>query len=259
MDASDSESKSLEETVQEAEEHGLMEAEEVQTAVQNAEKAEALASEVAKAESEFMKSLEKFHAEQEKIIHAAQSMLPVQCSKCQGYIHSKKDKGCAAKNGCCFKCFTADQVTRTMDAESKIEASKYDLISTMDLSDYEEWLFDDELGRRTLARIVAKMKAQGYDYKPWQISIGAAAWSKENYTQTSLEDTRYLVERVKPTTLSDYVPMNPDGIKQVIDSVKRAEEIIGFSATPETERSHWPVLGGIAGISVLIPLLMRRR
>jgi len=133
------------------------------------------------------------------------------------------------------------------------------LIATMDLSDYEEWLFDDDLGYRCLARIIAKMQSQGYEYRPWQISIGAAAWSKDNYNNTSLEDTRYLVERVKPNELIQYIPDSVDGISTVIDSIKRAEEIRGIGTKSSSSKYHWPIIGGIAGISIIIPYLMKRK
>ena len=45
----------------------------------------------------------------------------------------------------------------------------------------------------------------------------------ENYNDTDLVDTRHIVERIKIADLLDYIPVNTDGIQQVIESVKRAE------------------------------------
>ena len=259
MDASDDNTPSLESLFQEAEPLQETGAESLETSLSLASEIESKASEISEAENQFMESLISFQSEQEKIILKAQSMLPVQCSKCDIYIQSKKDAGCASKHGCCFACYTVDMSQKTLDAESQIENSKFELIATMDLSDYEEWLFDDEMGNRTLARVIAKLKSQGYDYKPWQISIGAAAWSKENYRNTSLEDTRYLVERAKPNELNSFIPESADGISTVIDSIKRAEEIRGINTTTKSSKKHWPVIGGIAGISIIIPYLMKRK
>tara|TARA_R110001632_G_scaffold133128_1_gene247651 strand:- start:2121 stop:2900 length:780 start_codon:yes stop_codon:yes gene_type:complete len=259
MDASDSNHKSLESIFEDAEPFQERGGESLETSLSLASDIDSKASEISEAENQFMESLISFQSEQEKILLKAQSMLPVQCSKCNIYIQSKKDVGCASKHGCCFTCYTVDMSQKTLDAESQIEDTKFELIATMDLSDYEEWLFDDEMGRRTLARVIAKLKSQGYDYKPWQISIGAAAWSKENYRNTSLEDTRYLVERAKPNDLNSYIPESADGISTVIDSIKRAEEIRGINTTSKSSKKHWPVIGGIAGISIIIPYLMKRK
>jgi|TARA_R110000824_G_scaffold197933_1_gene381851 hypothetical protein len=234
-------------------------AETVKQSLSLASDVKGMATEVSEAESEFIQSLQIFQAEQENIILNAKSMLPDQCKKCQSYIHSKKDKSCASNKGSCFSCFTAEQSQITMAAEAGIEKSNMELIATMDLSDYEEWLFDDEMGRRSIARIVAKMQSQGYEYKPWQVSIGAAAWSKDRYTNTSLEDTRYLVERLQPNVLVQYIPESVDNITSVIDSIKRAEEIRGINIPSKSSKGHWPVIGGIAGISILIPYLMKRK
>ena len=103
------------------------------------------------------------------------------------------------------------------------------------------------------------MQAQGYSYKPWQISIGAAAWSKDGYLNTSLQDTRYLVERVKSNELIQFIPESADGISTVIDSIKRAEEIRGIGIKSSSNKKHWPIIGGIAGISIIIPYLMKRK
>ena len=259
MDVSDSNHKSLESIFEDAEPLKDKGAETLETTLSLASDIDSKATEISEAENQFMESLISFQSEQEKIILKAQSMLPVQCSKCETYIQSKKDVGCASKHGCCFTCYTADLSQKTFDAETQVENTKFELIATMDLSDYEEWLFDDEMGNRSLARVIAKLKSQGYDYKPWQVSIGAAAWSKENYRNTSLEDTRYLVERAKPNELNSFIPESADGISTVIDSIKRAEEIRGINTTKKPSKKHWPVIGGIAGISIIIPYLINRK
>ncbi len=235
-----------------------LEEEQMEVTTNLAEEGNEITSELKESENEFISSMQKFQAEQQEIILQAQNMLPSKCGKCETYLHSKKDKGCAMKNGSCFKCYSAEESQKTFMAEGSIKNQEYEIIATMDLSDYEEWLFDDELGRRTLARIIAKMKAQGYDYKAWQVSIAASAWSKDNYNNTSLTDTRYLVERVKPNELNQYIPENPDGIVSVIDSIKRAEEIRGIRS-PTKDTKHWAVIGGIAGLSVVIPYLIKRK
>lgn len=249
--------KSLEELMYSSE--GL-ESEEVNQSIRMAQETSEMIAEKKEAESEFLNALKEFHAEQEKLLQQAESMLPDQCSKCESYIHSKKDKGSLVKNGECFSCFTAEQSKKVMAAEESVEIEKMDAISTMDLSDYEEWLFDDAVGKRSLSRILAKFKSQGYDYKPWQISIGASAWSKDNYNNTSLEDTRYLVERAKIQNIVDYIPEDPDGIDKVITTLKQAEEKYNFATATKNERKMpVAVLTGIAGVSVLLPYLLRNK
>jgi len=249
-------SKSLEELLYSSEE---LESEEVEQSLYMAQETSEIIAEKREAESEFLTALKEFHAEQEQLLQQADSMLPDQCPKCESYIHSKKDKGSMVKNSECFTCFTAEQSKKVMEAEDMVEIKKMDAISTMDLSDYEEWLFDDELGRRSLSRILAKFKAQGYDYKPWQISIGASAWSKDNFNNTSLEDTRYLVERAKIQNIVDYIPESPDGIDKVITTLKQAEGKLESLTSKEKKELPIAMLGGIAGLSVLVPYLMRKR
>ena len=179
-----------------------------------------------RAESSFVKALKEFHTEQDKIIKASESMVPKVCNSCNSVVQAKKDVYSLEDNGACFSCHAENQSQKTNEIVSSMKAESFGLIATMDLSDYEDWLFGDEMGQRTLARIMAKLQSHGYDYKPWQVSIGAAAWSKENYNDTDLVDTRHIVERVKIANLLDYIPVNTDGIQQVIESVKRAETLV---------------------------------
>lgn len=260
MDSDEVQQLSLEEMGEKAQKFKAETNEQAETNMELLKETKKVTTKAKQAETQFLKSLKSFQAEQEKIIKDAQLLLPVQCVKCSTYIHSKKDRGSAAQTGSCFTCYTKEKEAETFSAESKIKKAQYDLISTMDLSDYEEWLFDDEMGKRCLARIIAKTKAQGYDYKPWQISIAAAAWSKDNYNQTSLEDTRYIVERVRIKELINYIPVSPDNISSVIDSIKRAEEIRNKNnPVVEKDNKHWMIIGGIAGVSVLIPYLFKKR
>ncbi len=227
-----------------------------QATVKLAEMTEKRLSSKKRAESSFVKALKEFHAEQNKIIKASESMVPKVCNSCSSVVQAKKDVYSLESNGSCFSCHAETQSHKTEELLTSMKAESFGLIATMDLSDYEDWLFGDEMGQRTLARILAKLKSHGYEYKPWQVSIGAAAWSKENYHDTDLVDTRHIVERVKIADLLDYIPINTDGIQQVIESVKRAET---FMAPQYSEPKNVLVpLLGLAGLAIAIPLWLNR-
>jgi len=210
-----------------------------------------------RAESSFVKALKEFHAEQDKIMKASENMVPKVCNSCNGVVQAKKDVYSLEENGSCFSCHAETQSHKTEELLTSMKAESFGLIATMDLSDYEDWLFGDEMGQRTLARIMAKLQSHGYTYKPWQDSIGAAAWSKENYNDTDLVDTRHIVERIKIADLLEYIPVNTDGIQQVIESVKRAETFMA----PEVSDSNNVLIPliGLAGLAVAIPLWLTRR
>ena len=209
-----------------------------------------------KSEQAFVEALQNFHSEQAEILKQAESKLPQACPTCNNHAHSDVDIKSVEEFNKCFSCYKAEEMHQNVLKAESIDAQKYALIGNMDFSDYEEWLFDDEIGHKSLAKIMTKLKREGYDYKPWQVSIGAAAWSQANYNNTDLSKTRYLVERVKINDLVEYIPANTDGIKTVIDSIKRAEDIMGVK---HNTNQHWGLLAGIAGLSLTIPLLLKRR
>lgn len=245
-------SQSLESEDFESQSHSEM----AQATVKLAEMSEKRLSAKKRTESSFVKALKEFHAEQDKIIKASESMVPKVCNSCSSVVQAQKDVYSLESNGSCFSCHAETQSHKTNELITSMKAESFGLIATMDLSDYEDWLFGDEMGQRTLARIMAKLKSHGYEHKPWQVSIGAAAWSKENYHDTDLVDTRHIVERVKIADLLDYIPINTDGIQQVIESVKRAET---FMAPQYSEPKNILVpLLGLAGLAIAIPLWLNR-
>ena len=211
-----------------------------------------------RAEKQYNAEYKDFRAGQDRILKAAEDKLPSVCVKCNVVVRNNKDKVSIKKNGSCIGCFFESESHRTQVAKDSLAAEETSMIAALDLSDYENWLFGDEMGQRTLSRIITKLKREGYDYKPWQVSIAAAAWSKDNYNDTSLSDTRHLVERVQISALADYIPQGAENIQEVIASVKRAEEIFAES-TPQKTNIPWIMIGGASALAIAIPFLMRRR
>ena len=211
-----------------------------------------------RAETRYNAEYKDFRAGQDRILKAAEDKLPSICMKCNVVVRNNKDKVSVKKNGSCMSCFFESEEHRTQVAKDSLAAEETSRIAALDLSDYEDWLFGDEMGQRSLSRVITKLKREGYDYKPWQVSIAAAAWSKDNYNDTSLSETRHLVERVQISALSDYIPQGAENIREVIASVKRAEEL--FEAErPQKKSIPWIMIGGVSAVALIIPLLLRRR
>ena len=126
----------------------------------------------------------------------------------------------------------------------------------MDLSDYEEWLFGDEMGQRSLALIIAKLKREGYTYRPWQVSIGAAVCSLDNYNNTELIETRHTIERMPISKIISKMPEDTDGIKKVVETLKNAES---FVSSKNVDDKNMYYLAGAGIVASIIPILLRNR
>lgn len=211
-----------------------------------------------RAERQYNEVYTEFRAGQDKIMKAAEDKLPAHCSRCSSVVRSNKDKVSIKKNGSCISCFFNSEEHRTQVSKDNLASEETSRIAALDLSDYEDWLFGDEMGQRCLSRILTKLKREGFDYKPWQVSIAASAWSKDNYSDTNLSDTRHVAERVKISELSKYIPQNADSIREVIASVKRAEDIIKVENSKKGGYKWW-LVGGFTVVAASIPLLWRRR
>lgn len=212
-----------------------------------------------RAEESFKAEVEDFRATQAKIMKSAEDKLPSSCPSCQSYVRAKRDKLSIQKNAECFTCFTKTETHKTQVAKDTLLAEESSRIASLDLSDYEEWLFGDEMGQITLARLLTKVKREGYDFKPWQVSIGASAWSLENFHNTGLVETRHIVERMPIKDLLDHLPETTQDIVHVINSVKRAEESIAPVESSGMGNKPLLILAGITGVAALLPILLSRR
>jgi len=214
---------------------------------------------ISQAEETYHAEMEKFQATQSEIIQSAEDTLPSPCPTCQTVVRADRDKLSLQQNAECFTCYTKTETHKTEVAKDTLLAEETSRIASLDLSDFEEWLFGDEMGQISLARLLTKVKREGYDFKPWQISIGASAWSLENYHNTGLVETRHIVERIPIKNLLDFLPQSTEDIVHVINSVKRAEESIAPNDIGRTGKIPIFILAGITGVAALIPLLLSRR
>jgi len=212
-----------------------------------------------RAEESFNTEVTAFRATQEKIMQSAEDRLPPSCPSCQSYVRADRDQMSIQKNAECYTCFTKTETHKTEVAKDTLRAEETNRIGSLDLSDYEEWLFGDEIGQISLARLMTKVKREGYNYKPWQISIGATAWSMENYHNTELVETRHIVERMPIKELIDHIPESTQDIIHVINSVKRAEESIAPVESSGMGNKPLLILVGVSGVAALLPILLSRR
>ena len=132
-------------------------------------------------------------------------------------------------------------------------------IASMPLADYEDWLFpptgspDNLRGQMCLARLDASLKAANGGRavaELWQVKIGAALWSRLNYRNNPVEETRCELEKAPPMELIPLIPRNASEAISVIDEIQMAD-------IPRSE-TNWGVIGA-CGVAVLVPLLLLRR
>ena len=210
-----------------------------------------------RAEESFVNALEEFNAAQERLIQSAEDKISKNCSNCKIVVSNLRDKGCMKKTNVCFGCFTNSEKHKTNIAKDEVLSSQYAQIANMDFSDYEEWLFGDELGQRSLARIIAKLKREEYHHRPWQVSIAAAACSKNNYNNTSLIESRHIIERMPISKIMEHIPNDIEGIQEVVQTLKQAETFIAKTNTNLDKGLIYIV--GASLLASLIPLTLKNR
>ena len=133
-------------------------------------------------------------------------------------------------------------------------------VASMPLKDYEEWLFpasgspDHLRGQMCLARLDASLKAANGG-RPvaelWQIKIGSALWSRLNYRNNPIEETRCELEKAPPMEVIPLIPRNASEAISVIEEIQTAEK--------PHDRTNLAVLGA-CGVAILLPIfLMQQR
>mgnify|MGYP003629553938 CR=1 FL=1 len=132
-------------------------------------------------------------------------------------------------------------------------------VASMPLAEYEEWLFpsqgspDNLRGQMCLARIDASLKAANGGRavaELWQVKIGASLWSRLNFRDNPVEETRCELEKAPPMELIPLIPRNASEAISVIEEIQT-----GKNTSPDT---NWGVIGA-CGVAVLLPILLLRR
>ncbi len=117
---------------------------------------------------------------------------------------------------------SVDSLEEYMDSH----AEDYTDVASMNLADYEDWLFnsESEAGELAVARIVSNFKASGYDVKPSYAAVAGATYSRMNYAGEEHIDALKAVERVPVAHLQPLVvEIESEGMKSLVDKIRMAE------------------------------------
>jgi hypothetical protein len=211
-------------------------------------------------DKKFAEAYTTFKSEQDDIVKRAEKSIPKNCPSCQMVIHSAEDKSSMRKNSSCFTCYSDTEKHKTQVMLSEVESKKLENMGNMELSDYENWLFGDEMGHRSLAVLMAKLKTAGYEnYKPWQVSLAASSYSKSNYNQTDLVQTRHALERTPIARIIEHIPADMGGVKELVATVKRAELEFEMTQPKKANNNTIYAVAGLGLVSAIIPLLLNKR
>ena len=211
-------------------------------------------------DKKFAEAYSTFKSEQDSIVKRAENSIPKNCPSCQMVIHSAEDKSSMRKNSSCFTCHSNTEKHKTQVMLAEVESKKLESKGNMELSDYENWLFGDEMGHRSLAVLMAKLKTSGYDnYKPWQVSLAASSYSKSNYNQTDLVQTRHVLERTPIARIIEHIPADMGGVKELVATVKRAELEYDMKQPKKANNNTIYTVAGLGIISAIIPLFLSKR
>ena len=185
---------------------------------------------------------------------------------------------------------TSENVSSNVDLESYMasHAEDYTDVASMNLADYEDWLFnsESEAGEVAVARIVSNFKASGYEVKPSYAAVAGATWSRMKYEGEEHLDALKKVERASVAELQPLVvEIESEGMKGLVDKIRMAEsftedyraeikaeimaemkaeqetlqaeqESMKFEALEKAKQYTTPI--AVAGATLLSILLMRR-
>jgi hypothetical protein len=231
-----------------------------QNAAEEARKEENRLKRIQREDKKFAEAYSTFKSEQDSIIKKAEQSIPKSCPSCNIVIHDAEDKSSMRKNNSCFTCHSETEKHKTTVMLAEVESRKLETYGNMELSDYENWLFGDEMGHRSLAVLMSKLKTAGYNnYKPWQVSLAAASYSKSNYNKTDLVQTRHALERTPIARIIENIPADMGGVKDLVATVKRAEAEYEMKQPKKANNKIIYAVAGIGAVSAIIPLLLNKR
>lgn len=121
---------------------------------------------------------------------------------------------------------TSENVSVDLESYMASHSEDYTDVASMNLADYEEWLFnsESEAGEVAVARIVSNFRASGYEVKPSYAAVAGATWSRINYAGEEHLDALKKVERASVAELQPLVvEIESEGMKSLVDKIRKAE------------------------------------
>jgi|DEB0MinimDraft_3_1074331.scaffolds.fasta_scaffold13757_2 hypothetical protein len=121
---------------------------------------------------------------------------------------------------------TSENVSVDLESYMASHSEDYTDVASMNLADYEDWLFnsESEAGEVAVARIVSNFKASGYEVKPSYAAVAGATWSRINYAGEEHLDALKRVERASVAELQPLVvEIESEGMKSLVDKIRKAE------------------------------------
>ena len=217
-----------------------------------------IVTEVINKDSEYEKKLKDFKKTEEKRVLTAEKKLLPRCTGCSKALRSKLDAESYTKNGSCFTCYTTKEKFKTDSVIETKLAEEFDRMAALDFADFQNLLFGDELGKRSLMIIFMKIRREGYDLKEWQVSLAATAWAMDNYSNTNISETRHIVERAPIFQILSRVPENNEDVKKIINTFSAESELIQSNTSKKGLKKEYIYMGLLGGISVMLPILMNK-
>jgi len=212
-----------------------------------------------KKDSEYQKKLKEFKKAEEKRVQAAEKKLLPRCTGCSKALRSKLDAESYTNNGSCFTCYTTKEKFKTDSVIETKLAEEFDRMAALDFADFQNLLFGDELGERSLMIIYMKIKREGYDLQPIQVSLAATAWAMDHYANTTLPQTRHVVERAPISQILERVPKNTnEDIKKLYNRLSAESNSENLEPSRKGFKKEYVYMGVIGGISLMLPILMNK-
>jgi len=128
-----------------------------------------------------------------------------------------------------------DEVETPMEDSSDSTENEYSAPPTMpsqpmpmgdcyNFSDLESQLFSGGEGQKTLARIITRMRIEGYDEDAWKVVIGLTAYAYKNYNckGMSIMQQLQMLESAPLREITQYVPGDIGGL---VESVLQADTL----------------------------------
>jgi hypothetical protein len=178
------------------------------------------------------------------------------CSCCGDVFQSENEEiDCLSCGDCSGTCSKSSEsvMERPIDLPPPTPMIVNDS-SCYSFPELESKLFEGENGKKTLARIITRMRVEGYDEDAWKVIIGLSAFAYKNYNckNISIQEQLRMLESAPLRDITKYIPGDIDGL---VNNVIHSEN--NFSASHKTDKDAYKIMA--LGLTALIFSYVSRR
>jgi len=184
------------------------------------------------------------------------------CSSCNNSFEAEDDS-----EKYCADCATQEEVQESQEYEAPViveslnnsDSTSNGMGFCGSFGELEQNLFADEEGSKVVARVITRMRLEGYQEDAWKIVMGLTAFAYKNLNCKgySVEQMRKEISNAPLRELTEFIPGN---VAELTEKITTTEMVLNGESKKESNNyNDLFAMGGLVALTFAFAFASRRK